>query len=415
MAFEQHRLANERNAVSSVWGGVIAFLLPALMFLEVDAGGRLFVPEIMLACMLPWLLATRGHLLAEDLPKRVLLLGLLWLLAQIITDQIRGTPFADWSRGWAKITFMMLDFASVYLFLAGRRWRYFLFALGVAVGQIVGYLFDPDIYARFLPWKFGYGSAVTLLVILFASMFPARLVAAVAMLIMGIVNFHMGFRSLGSVCLIGGWLLLIVQQASSFGVSSAVKIGVLSGLAILATINFYDFGASHDYFGEAERQKYLMQSSGEMGVLLGGRSEILASGQAVKDSPIIGHGSWAKDPKYAEIMEEDLAQLGYEVLGREDSDLIPTHSYLMGAWVEAGIMGAVFWVYVLLLTGRALFASYGSNSFLLPLILFEALKFLWDIPFSPFGAQARLYAAYDLSLMIFAIALRDMSKADGEV
>ena len=40
---------------------------------------------------------------------------------------------------------------------------------------------------------------------------------------------------------------------------------------------------------------------------------------------------------------------------------------------------------------------------LAPLFIFEAFNFLWNIPFSPFGAEARIYAAYDFALMMFAI------------
>lgn len=406
MRSERHFPAGERG--TDIGGNVLACLIPMLMFLEINLGGRLFLSEILLAVMLPWLLVIRGHLLADTLPRRLLLLGLLWLLALIVSDEIRGTPFEDWSRGWAKIVFLLIDFTSIYLLLVGRELRYFMFAAGIALGQILGYFFNPNDYALDYPWKFGYGSAITVLVILASSMYSSsrtgRFFSAAAMLAMGAVNFYMGFRSLGSICLLGGWLLLI-KQSYRFGMRNAVRTALLSGAAIAVTVTFYDFGASRAYFGEVEKAKYQMQSSGEMGVLLGARSEILASAQAVKDSPIIGYGSWAKDPKYAQIMADELAELGYEVYGVADSDLIPTHSYFMGAWVEAGVLGAVFWLFGLVLIARALMASYGGKSILIPLIVFEAFNFLWNIPFSPFGAEARLYAAYDFALLMFALSL----------
>ncbi len=402
---ERSIAAEERGA--NIWGNVFACLIPMLMFLEINVGGRLFLSEILLAVMLPWLLAIRGHSLADPLPRRLLLLGLLWLLALIVSDEIRDTPFEDWSRGWAKIIFLLVDFTAIYLLLAGRELRYFMFAAGIALGQILGYFFNPNDYALDYPWKFGYGSAVTVLVILASSMHftrTGRFISAAVMLAMGAVNFYMGFRSLGSICLLGGWMLLVKQSYHS-GLGNAVRMALLSGAAIAVTIIFYDFGASRSYFGEVERAKYQMQSSGEMGVLLGARSEILASAQAVKDSPVIGYGSWAKDPKYAQIMADELAQLGYEVQGVMESDLIPTHSYLMGAWVEAGVVGAIFWLFGLLLIARTLIASYDGKSILMPLIIFEAFNFLWSIPFSPFGAEARLYAAYDFALLMFALSL----------
>lgn len=390
-------------------GNAFACLIPTLMFVEVNLGGRLFLSEILLACMLPILLFIRGYKLSDPLPRRVVLLGMLWLAALVVTDEIRGTPFEDWSRGWAKIIFLLVDFSSIYLFLNGKEQRYFMFALGIAFGQLLGYFFNPNDFAHDFPWKFGYGTAVTMFVILAASRWysderAGRLFSAAALLAMGGVNFYMGFRSLGLVCLLGGWLLMVRRSYHS-GVNNAAIMALLVGAAIIGATAFYDYGASRSLFGEEEKAKYMLQSSGNMGVLLGARSEILASAQAVVDSPLIGHGSWAKDPKYAEIMADDLAHLGYEVWGVRDSDLIPSHSYLMGAWVEAGVAGAIFWCFGLLLIYRVLLGRYRVDSVLMPVIIFEAFDFLWSIPFSPFGAEARLYAAYDFSLMLFALSL----------
>jgi hypothetical protein len=157
--------------------------------------------------------------------------------------------------------------------------------------------------------------------------------------------------------------------------------------------------------GDDARDKYLIQSSGDMGVLLGARAEILASAQAIIDSPVIGHGSWAKDPKYADILVSSLGQHGYEIQGESESDLIPSHSYIMGAWVEAGVVGAIFWFWALMLAVRSLVATQRGDSALALLVVFVAFNLLWNIPFSPFGAEARLYTAYYLSLMIFALTL----------
>src|SRR5258708_14335741 len=97
-----------------------------------------------------------------------------------------------------------------------------------------------------------------------------------------------------------------------------------------------------------------MESRCDAGVLLAGRNEFLAAGSAIRDSPFIGHGSWAKDPKYKAILYDRLAELGYRKMGPElESDVIPSHSYVFGAWVESGILGAVFWCWALWLIGSA--------------------------------------------------------------
>jgi len=90
-----------------------------------------------------------------------------------------------------------------------------------------------------------------------------------------------------------------------------------------------------------------MQAHGEYGLIVGGRSEILVSAQAIMDSPILGHGSWAKNEEYAAMLNYLRESMGYVAQGKHESGLIPTHSHIFGAWVEAGILGAVFWLWIL--------------------------------------------------------------------
>lgn len=415
----------ERCATRPVWrrsatqsprydflGNAFACLIPMLTFIEVELIGRLFLSEILLLCMLPFLLMLRGRLLLAPLPRKLLLFGLAWLLSQILTDVIRATPFDDWSRGWAKIVFLLLDFSAIYLYLNGNEKRFFLFAVGIALGIVLAYFLNPNIYAEGHPWKFGYGTAITLLAVLASQtrfFYGWKFSSSAIILGMGALNFYMGYRSLGLICLLTGGFVLL-KQSNRFGLNKMKRGKVamlifLGGVAIYGIMALYDYGAGEGWLGDDAREKYLLQSSGDAGVLLGGRSEILSSAQAVIDSPIIGHGSWAKDPKYVEIMVDILRQHGYEIQGETESELIASHSYILGAWVEAGILGAMFWLWALVITVRALVATHGANSAMAPLIALVAFGLLWSIPFSPFGGEARLYAAYNLSLMMFALTL----------
>jgi len=401
-----------KSSHSDFWGNVFACFVPMLMFVDLNLVGRLFLSEILLLCMLPLLLVMRGKALLAPLPRKLILFGLAWLLSQIVTDVIMDTPFEDWSRGWAKIIFLLLNFSAIYLFLNGKEKRFFLFAAGIAAGQILTYFFNPSVFVEDYPWKFGYGLAVTSFFVLatqigFVVFLGGRYWQSAIILFMGMLNLYFDFRSLGVICLLVG-VFVFVNNSKRIGLGK-IKLRKLAMLFFIGTVSIYtinslyNYGAADGWFGREVKEKYLWQSVGDMGVLLGGRSEILASSQAVIDSPFIGHGSWAKDQKYIAILQDSLLQHGYAFAWMGESDLIPSHSYIMGAWVEAGIGGAIFWFWCVLLAARALVATYGSNMVLTPLIAFVAFGLLWNIPFSPFGAQGRLNAAYDLSLMIFAL------------
>ena len=143
-----------------------------------------------------------------------------------------------------------------------------------------------------------------------------------------------------------------------------------------------------------------MQSSGKYGLLVGGRSEILVSGRAIFDSPFLGHGSWAKDDKYSSLLMELRRQAGYVGGAYDEEDLIPTHSHLLGAWVEAGLSGAIFWACILCLPMLVLFRPHREVDCMAPLSAFVAFLLIWDILFSPYGAGLRIMTPYYVIFMM---------------
>jgi O-antigen ligase len=140
-------------------------------------------------------------------------------------------------------------------------------------------------------------------------------------------------------------------------------------------------------------------------VLLGGRTELLASIPAIYDSPILGHGSWARDPLYLIGMARALALMGYEGDVHIDRSQfiegqIPAHSYIFQAWVDGGVLGAVFWGWILVLTAKGLMRVYPGIAVLLPAVSFLAFLLLWNIPFSPYGTQERITFPYTIVMLM---------------
>jgi hypothetical protein len=389
-----------------VRGDVLAFLVPAVIFVEIHVVGRLFLSEIFLLAALPFLLEKRGALLLESLPKRVWLCALIWLAAQMYADSVNGTAFEDWSRGWSKITFLILNFCSLYLLLSSnteRRVR--LFAIGIIVGGVLQFFISPSQYAVEYPWKFGLGPPITLaLVMLSQSVTFQGSAGARTALLLGAtaLNFVLGFRSLGAFCLLTACYLWYQRSGQSRRVR-VVPLVLIAIIAVYLMAQLYGYVATAGWLGDEAKEKYERQSSGEFGLLLGARVELLASSQAIIDSPIVGHGSWARDFEYVALLNDRLAQYGYEVTTSADSELVPSHSYLLSAWVEAGILGVLFWGSILLLAGRALTAGLSRTSPLDAVTAFFGFRLLWDVLFSPFGAEARIYTPYVIVLLLFAI------------
>ena len=406
-----HDARRSAGSGSDGWLALVAFLTPTLLWVELDIVGRIFAPEIVLIGLLPFLLLARGRMLAGPLPRTFLALLALWLAGQVATDLVRETEFRDYIRGWARIVFTALNFCALYLLLYGSRRRLVLFALGLAVGGFLSYAIIPSDFARVWPWKFGIGSATSLLAAVVSAWRPAStvpLVPAVPLFLVFAYSAVVGARALAGVAFAASFYILVQQILGRRSVASVrpsvfrLFLFCATG-AVLATllINSYEFAVEAGFTHEDAARITEWQREGAFGLLLGGRSEIFASGQAVMHSPILGHGSWAKNADYAaRILDARMHGYALHLMSHFHMDLIPTHSHLMGAWVEAGILGTVVWLWSIVLILRVLANLYPTREPLGPLVAFIGFLMLWDILFSPFGAERRLTVPFNLVLMM---------------
>ena len=395
-----------------------AFILPAVSFIEITIGGQLIASEILALLMLPWLWNARDRL---PLPRWFVIFWAGWLFSQIVTDIVVGSAFADYTRGWAAIIFTFTDFAAI-LVLVSTPGRARLFALGIAAGGVLGYILAPNAYAATDPWKWALaGSVGFALVAGLSGPTGARFrwLSVGAFVAFGIVNLALGFRSMGGVSLLtGGYLILSAlarrpETASNRSVLRSVAGLVLLAGAVVGTLQIYDAAASQGLLGPDAQAKYVNQS-GDLGVLVGGRSEALASSQAIMDSPVLGHGSWAKDFAYVDLLSDRLSSLGYQLrAGSSDLGLIPASSYLMQSWVWAGLLGGVFWLAVLAIAVWLLADPLALRVDMAPLLVFSTVLLIWDIAFSPYGSSARMLACYGLALCLLGLRLTRGPGAEG--
>jgi hypothetical protein len=394
-------------------GNLLAFFIPALQFLQVQTVGTLYATDLLSLVVFLFAFLSSVAGLNRRLPRVFLSLGLVWFLAQVTTDLLRATAFADYARGWAMIAFTLTNFAALYLLLSQNGRRIIPCALGFVVGDILTYFVNPDVYAALEPWKFGYGYGVTLFIILVATIAAVRskaLIAALIMLSASVINLYMGYRSLGGECFIVAAYLLVRQIARSrrergreMTLAGALIGSALLVLAASGVLRIYEYYAGNGMLGHNAWEKYEVESSGRYGVLMGGRTEFVVGIEAALDSPIIGHGSWAKDWRYASRIESLRSEAGYGAIGSVDSWLIPTHSYLIGAWVSAGILGLVFWLWVLSIPARALARLYKTAEPRAPLIAFLAVGLIWNLLFSPYGAAERFSAPFAIVTLMWLL------------
>lgn len=398
---------------------VFIFLLGVFSSFYIDFIGQLYITEIILILLFPFQWIRNWNLLLKgQFTGKILLLGNLWFVNQVFTDLIRGTPTNDMLRGWAGILVLLVTFSSLYLLIMRNIRRIQIFLLGYAIGALAALYLQPPYFFSADPWKFGFGYPTTLLVLLFITYTSGKNLMdlkkwVLPLLALGGLSIYLNARSLGAIVVITALILLI--RTHNFWKSILTRInpqniligGLILGLAIWGLSSIYSFTAQNGYLGEEAQQKYVRQGTGRFGLLLGGRSEILASVIAIRDSPILGHGSWAKDPAYRMFLYR-LIDFGYGLSREEldryiyESDLIPAHSHFFQAWVWAGILGAVFWLVILGLIIQVLIQSNRFPNNLYIFVIFIAISSVWDIFFSPFGSAMRLHWAFQLIILITA-------------
>jgi hypothetical protein len=405
---------------------VVAFWAPALIAFQLHIGGNYFVPEVIVFAYLPFLLIDQGRRRLTRAEGAVIGFGLAWLWSQVITDLSRGSAFADYSRGWSKIAFSLGTFVALSLLIGDNRRRLVLFAAGLVVGLLIQYKHNPLVYAATQPWKFGIGFPITLaLVILACHRFVYRVPLLSPLILAGAAGLNLvkEYRSLAGICFLTGAYVLLQQRTrarSGRAVTATpgrvVAVIAVGGVLVFGFIGLYGYTANRGLLGGAAAQEYQHQSAGKFGVLLGGRPQTLVEAQAVFDSPVIGHGSWAKNSKYTYGLLRAMQRSGYtptsgDVYGILHSNTIPTHSYLFGSWVEAGLLGAVFWIAIVVLACQVLFGLYRIRDPLTPLFAFIIVDLLWAVAFSPYGSQDRFIAPFMLVVVLYV--RRRLAEASG--
>ena len=178
-----------------------------------------------------------------------------------------------------------------------------------------------------------------------------------------------------------------------------IALGVV-GVFVLK--GFYAMAASKGWLGEDSRRKYEVQTrgkSGMMDLLIGGRIASFVGYAACLDNPIIGYGPFPEDKKdyvgqFLEKYGSEQDYVDYIVglqremrLGFKLVRTIPAHSCVVSFWLQFGIFGLLFWVYVLFVLFRYLKQDitavpqfYGWMACSIPSIL-------WAMFFSPFSAR----------------------------
>ncbi|MBH2018612.1 MAG: hypothetical protein I8H91_03435 [Burkholderiales bacterium] len=371
---------------------------------KINLFGEIFVGELL---TISYMILRAGRLRLSTSEKKIVGFGFLWVCAQLFSDFYNQTIFLDAIKGVFTPVVFISTFIGLLNFLKSNFERFPSFVFGTLCGGLISLLLFPTEYFLDNFWKWGIGSAVIGLIYVYYSFFLQRKNLGLLFLLLiafSVISLYFDGRSMAVFPLIAILCYKLFGANSSPVMAkqfSGKWVGLKLIIIVLPVLFFINLSASYlfssasvlSHFSPASAAKYQTQANGTYGILLGGRSEILISGKAFLDKPWLGHGSWAKDRSgYLETYAVLKSQLGYSMMEGNEAEefgsdlLIPAHSYLMGTLIWAGVLGGVFWLVLL----NEIVSIFVKKMNLFPIYFYAGtIGFIWNVFFSPFGANAR--------------------------
>lgn len=404
MMFQMETAPGGRMKMKAPW---FAAVLLAIGWPVLSIGGNLQIFELAFIVYFAFsFLISPRFLFPSRLSRVIFGFGIAWLLAQFVTDVVRGTLLVNALRGMGNIGMYIVMQAIFVSVIGSEQNRIAPILMGLSVGKAAATFLVPSELQVLDPWKFGYGSAAAILVLVMLGVIRApRMIMACALMAFGFLGFYLGARSMAALNLIAALLFLFSGPSSVRGRFRGRLPAVLAvAVGAFGVVVGYQYAVSMGLFGATKQEKFEMQINA--GLVVGGRSELWGSIPAILDSPLLGYGSWAESDKYVELRIAKLRDAGIQVNEFSESTLIPTHSHLFGAWVQSGLVGAFYWIVMFVLVGRALMLSIDRDLRNKALIQLLLVSFLWAILFSPLGLGSRVTSALAGALVISLISYR---------
>ncbi len=381
----------------------VIFLLGFISSQKINIPSEVFIGEIFCAAVLLF------NIRAIRLPsggKSILRLLLLWFVAQLTADIVNQTEFIIAMKGILVPVFVAIILLGLTTAFHKHYSKMPFYLFGVFVGMWISRAIGSEYYA-FNPWKWGLGSCVGLCFFTWVEFYCKRIrevyiLGATAIFV--IICMMNSSRTMAAVMLTASTIYVLSSRIqvmslyqhlckSPWGVIQFFVVIILSVLVLdMSMVELFSYGPFLELLPPLDAMKFSNHADSKWGFILGGRSEILVSLEAFFDSPILGHGSWAKNSYYtfAHLDRVDAAGGMLYSLDVAESNvksfLIPTHSYLMGAVVWGGVFAGFFWIRVL---GILLSGFLNEKIISSPLLIYISISFIWSILFSPFGADAR--------------------------
>lgn len=373
------------------------FLYTMLSTVKVNLVGQLWLSEMLVILAAPFTYRP-DDLKTYPYLKKILVALFVLLFFQMVTDLlIVGNTPQNYLRGWAATIIAILSF--IVLFKTLNDTSTILFFLFMTMIKNIIYT-DDIVDSDMSYFKFKIAPILTMAVYLALYQLYRRGELKMALTVLigaSLLCFAFDSRSTGVIFFIGAVITYFMNNNVQISRQKIIFFAVLFAVLFQVAYTFYvrsvlngEIGGEHSRT-QIER---LANPYNPLELLMTGRAETFAAGAAIADKPLFGHGSWAEDKslKYHMIllMYHD-AELNTERV-KSRTILVPSHSVLMGAWVNWGLGGflAVLYLFWLIVKMGLYIIRNGQDLALYPVLVLIFIGLIWTFLFSPFQ-HLRLY------------------------
>jgi hypothetical protein len=371
---------------------VIFFLMFSSFFTVQFVGSLILVELVFLVLFLAHGMNGRLRIVARYLKPFSTLL-VIAIAGQLVVDFVHSTPADMTLKGFSLILFTSVNLCTIAILTSFDKTASQVALIGYALGGLAGFLFQPNTYARSEIWKFGIGYPLTLILFCLLSV-PKfqkykRLSLGVVLFVSS-VSLLQGARSLGLLTFISALFFTLRHKTSTQKQVSTLKVFVILFASTMVFATIYNNLASDGSLGVKAQSKYISQTSVGSNIIVNSRTELVFTGRAIADSPILGFGSYAimtpeLQSKIINFLSTNEISFDMAPLIRNYGDRIPVHSMILQWWLFFGILGVCFPLYLLIFYLKSFkFSKYD------PLCYYLALSGIWNVLFSPYGEAYRL-------------------------
>jgi hypothetical protein len=382
---------------------LLIFIIGLFASIQIRILGTLSISELMAVLIFPFI--NLKNVINTNRMGLLILFIIFWIFGVIISDYANGIELNNFFKGIGNVIFLMITIFFSYWLLKTNPKRILLFALGMGISSILQLYFFPSSVMRSL-LAFGWNKKEIIEIYISYSYLP-MVVFVVSYLylkkrfILSLIilesyaiftlfnlsrNVFLTFSISFFILLILGRIKISNKETKRINFNKYIGLYFLFIILFLYPINeTYSYMAKEGTLGEKAKNKYLDQSSNEEFGILSGRIDFFEGLYGISENPIIGYGSYAKDN--TNIRTRFAETFGLPLKRSYINKGLPGHSYIVGAWLFAGILSLPFWIYVIFILLKYFKKYLFEELELIAYIVISIITLFWNVFFSPFSGR----------------------------